>query len=208
MSSSKPSTPILQRRYGGSGGENEFSGVSRIPISLSPVPFRRTNSMRLRPNCSLYNNTNTNSSTLSETTLKQHNKNFQQLKNNNSAVCSDRVRQLRLINLQRARRGSLCMDVDEPKCNGVGEGDPGGTTSKVHESHGHSNSNGGGAAGKHMMNGDLTRKNDRGMVSLWPLAKQYIEYVHFFSRLCNFMRKKKKKFVSIFFPSSHSPFPY
>lgn len=154
MSSSKPSTPILQRRYAG-GGENEFSGVSRIPVSLSPVPFRRTNSMRLRPNCSLYanNNNTTNSSTLSETTLKQHNKNLQQSRNNNSAAaCSDRVRQLRLINLQRARRGSLCMDVDEPKCNGVGDGDPGGTASKSHT--------------KPLMNGDLTRKNDpRGMVS-------------------------------------------
>jgi hypothetical protein len=185
MSSSKPSTPILQRRYGG-GGENEFSGVSRIPVSLSPVPFRRTNSMRLRPNCSLYNNNNNNAtnSTLSETTLKQHNKNLQQSKNNSAAVCSDKVRQLRLINLQRARRGSLCMDVDEPKCNGVGEGDPGGTSKNHHGN------------GKPMMNGDLTRKNDRGMVSESLAIGQQLD-VHF-SRLCNFMRKKKK-FVSIFF---------
>jgi hypothetical protein len=142
MTSSKPSTPILQRRY----GESE---ISRIPISLSssPVPFRRTNSMRLRPNCSLFNQ-------LNETTLKQHNKNFQHSRN--SAASSDRVQQLRLINLQRARRGSVSMD--EPKSDG--SGDPGGTSKSLAEQ-----CNGNVVNTKHM-NGDIARKNDRGMVSL------------------------------------------
>lgn len=155
MSSSKPSTPILQRRYGD-------SEISRIPISLSssPVPFRRTNSMRLRPNCSLFNQ-------LNETTLKQHNKNFQPSKN--SAANSDRVQQLRLINLQRARRGSVSMD--DPKSNG--SGDPGGSSKNFAE---HCNGN---VINMKHMNGDITRKNDRGMVSFiqkifkrftWPKA--------------------------------------
>lgn len=141
MSSSKPSTPILQRRY----GEREYNGISRIPISLSPIPFRRTNSMRLRPNCSLFN------TTLNETTLKQHNKNLQQARN--SSVCSDRVQQLRLINLQRTRRGSLSME--EPKYEGCG--DPGGTSKTVVDNCSAVNM-------KHM-NGDSARKIDRGMVS-------------------------------------------
>lgn len=139
--SSKPSTPILQRRY----GEHAYNGNSRIPISLSPIPFRRTNSMRLRPNCSLYN------TSLNETTLKQHNKNFQPTRN--SPVCSERVQQLRLINLQRTRRGSLSME--DPKYDGCG--DPGGTSKTVVDNCSTVNM-------KHM-NGDLARKKDRGMVS-------------------------------------------
>lgn len=156
--SSNPSTPILQRRgveseSGSTTTANSINRFSRIPISLSPIPFRRTNSMRLRANSSsLYSNNNT---TLNETTLKQHNKNLQQ-QVKNSAIYSDRVQQLRLINIQRARRGSLSMD--EPKYEG--SGDPGGTDSKnvsvvVDMKH---------------MNGDLTRKNDRGMVS-WNFYK-------------------------------------
>lgn len=143
MSSSKPSTPILQRRY---GEQHEYNGTSRIPISLSPIPFRRTNSMRLRPNCSLYN------TTLNETTLKQHNKNFLQARN---SVCSDRVQQLRLINLQRTRRGSLSME--DPKYEGCG--DPGGTSKTVVDNCSAVNM-------KHMNGGDSTRKNGHGMVSL------------------------------------------
>lgn len=137
--SSKPSTPVLQRRY-----ESE---ISRIPISLSssPVPFRRTNSMRLRPNCSLYQ--------LNETTLNQHNRNFQHSRI--SAASSDRVQQLRLINLQRSRRGSLSMD--SPKTDG--SGDPGGTGKVLAE---HCNGN---VVNMKHMNGDVPRKNDRGMVS-------------------------------------------
>lgn len=165
MSSSKPSTPILQRRY----GESE---ISRIPIkvhqeeraislSASPVPFRRTNSMRLRPNCSLFNQ-------LNETTLKQHNKNFQHSRN--STASCDRVQQLRLISLQRARRGSVSMD--EHKSDGIG--DPGGTSKSFAE---HCNGN---VINMKHMNGDITRKNDRGMVSVmknylhctWPRASE------------------------------------
>lgn len=144
MSSSKPSTPVLQRRY----GESELGHASRIPVSLSssPIPFRRTNSMRLRPNCSLFNQ-------LNETTLKQHNKNFHHSRN--SAVSSERVQQLRLINLQRTRRGSLSMD--EPE--GDASGDPGGTKSLAEKC------NGNVVNIKHI-NGDIPRKNDRGMVSL------------------------------------------
>ena len=84
--SSKPSTPILQRRY----ADSEFS---RIPvISRSPIPFHRTNSMRTRPNCLL--------NQLNESTLKQHNKNFSKV---------DEREKLKL-NLQRIRRGSFSMD--------------------------------------------------------------------------------------------------
>lgn len=98
--SSKPTTPVSQRRY----KENESS---RIPISLSPVPFRRTNSMRLRTNC-----------LLNETTLKQHNRNL--LQTRNSIV--DRNQHLKL-NLSHNRRGSFSMDT-KPDSNGV---DTGGT---------------------------------------------------------------------------------
>ncbi|CAH1708211.1 unnamed protein product [Chironomus riparius] len=84
--SSKPSTPILQRRY----ADSEFS---RIPvISRSPIPFHRTYSMRMRPNCLL--------NQLNETTLKQHNKVFSR---------ADDKEHLKL-NLQRIRRGSFSMD--------------------------------------------------------------------------------------------------
>lgn len=86
MSSSKPTTPILQRRY----ADIEFS---RIPvISRSPIPFHRTYSMRMRPNCLL--------NQLNETTLKQHNKVFSR---------ADDKEHLKL-NLQRLRRGSFSMD--------------------------------------------------------------------------------------------------
>jgi hypothetical protein len=105
--SSKPTTPIAQRRY----GENEFS---RIPVSLSPIPFRRTYSSerrktsvepRLRSNC-----------LLNETTLKQHNRNL--LQTRNSIV--DRS-QLSRFNFSHNRRGSLSMDT-KPDSNGVDSG--------------------------------------------------------------------------------------
>lgn len=85
--SSKPSTPVAQRRW----AEHE---TSRIPISLSPIPFRRTNSMRLRTNC-----------LLNETTLKQHNRNLSQSR----AIVDKNQKQLKL-NLNYCRRGSLTMD--------------------------------------------------------------------------------------------------
>lgn len=84
--SSKPSTPVLQRRH----AHSEFS---RIPVSSrSPIPFRRANSMRMRPDCLL--------TQLNESTLKQHNKNFSKL---------DNKEQLKL-NSQQIRRGSLSME--------------------------------------------------------------------------------------------------
>lgn len=99
--SSKPSTPIASRRW------TPESERSRIPISLSPVPFRRTNSMRLRTNC-----------LLNETTLKQHNRNLQQTR----ATVDRNQKQLKL-NLNYQRRGSLLMDAKSDS-NGV---DTGGT---------------------------------------------------------------------------------
>lgn len=93
--SSKPSTPIAQRRY-------PESETSRIPISLSPIPFRRTYSMRLRANC-----------LLNETTLKQHNRNLLQSR----AIVDRNQKQLKL-NLNYNRRGSLSMDV-KPDSNGL-----------------------------------------------------------------------------------------
>lgn len=94
--SSKPTTPIAQRRY----PENESS---RIPISLSPVPFRRTYSMRLRTNC-----------LLNETTLKQHNRNLLQTR----AIVDRNQKQLKL-NLNYNRRGSLTME-SKSDSNGIG----------------------------------------------------------------------------------------
>lgn len=93
--SSKPSTPIAQRRY-------PESETSRIPISLSPVPFRRTYSMRLRTNC-----------LLNETTLKQHNRNLLQTR----ATVDKNQKHLKL-NFNCNRRGSLSMDV-KPDSNGI-----------------------------------------------------------------------------------------
>lgn len=98
--SSKPTTPIAQRRY----AESE---TSRIPISLSPIPFRRTYSMRLRTNC-----------LLNETTLKEHNRNIQQ-----SRAIVDRNQRHLKLNLGYNRRGSLQMDA-KLDSNGV---DTGGT---------------------------------------------------------------------------------
>lgn len=97
--SSKPSTPIASRRW------TPESERSRIPISLSPVPFRRTNSMRLRNNC-----------LLNETTLKQHNRNLQQTR----AIVDKNQKQLKL-NLNYQRRGSLSMDA-KADSNGIDSG--------------------------------------------------------------------------------------
>lgn len=97
--SSKPTTPIASRRW------TPESERSRIPISLSPVPFRRTNSMRLRTNC-----------LLNETTLKQHNRNLQQTR----ATVDRNQKQLKL-NLNYQRRGSLLMDAKSDS-NGVDSG--------------------------------------------------------------------------------------
>jgi hypothetical protein len=146
--SSKPSTPVLQRRY----AESE---VSRIPISRSPIPFHRTFSMRLRPNCLL--------NQLNETTLRQHNKNFTHLKSD------DKAQQLKL-NLRRARRGSLSMD-SKSDANTVdtGGGDGAVACDEVDKA----------VSAKPLMNGDLSRschttKNDRGMVSLFMTTKLII----------------------------------
>lgn len=129
--SSKPSTPVAQRRY----GENE---MSRIPISLSPIPFRRTYSMRLRTNC-----------LLNETTLKQHNRNLLQARNN-----VDRNHQQLKLNLCYNRRGSLSMDKSDSNCI-----DSGGTDEVDHSPCSLKNLS---------FNGNLRRssfnKNDRGMV--------------------------------------------
>lgn len=133
--SSKPSTPILHRRY----ADSEFSRIP-VVVSRSPIPFRRTNSMRMRSNCLL--------NQLNESTLKQHNKNFSK---------ADDREQLKL-NLQRIRRGSLSMD-PKSDANNI---DTGGTT-------GNDEIDKSASSTKHM-NGDVRRnssftKNDRGMVS-------------------------------------------
>lgn len=96
--SSKPSTPIAQRRY-------PESETSRIPISVSPLPFRRTYSMRLRTN-----------SLLNETTLKQHNRNLLQ-----SRAIVDRNQKHLKLNLNFNRRGSVSMDA-KPDSNGLDSG--------------------------------------------------------------------------------------
>lgn len=126
--SSKPSTPVLQRRY-------PESESSRIPISLSPIPFRRTYSMRLRTNC-----------LLNETTLKQHNKNLQQ-----SRSVVERNHQQLKLNLNYQRRGSFSMDT---KSDSIGV-DSGGTDEVNHSPHKHLN----GSLRRSSFN-----KPDRGMV--------------------------------------------
>lgn len=131
--SSKPTTPVAQRRY----PENESS---RIPISLSPVPFRRTYSMRLRNNC-----------LLNETTLKQHNRNLLQTRNS----IADRNHQHLKLNLSHNRRGSLSMDTKSDS-NGI---DSGGTD-EVDRSCSSKHCNG------VLRRSSFTNKNDRGMVSL------------------------------------------
>ena len=130
--SSKPSTPILQRRY-------HESESSRIPISLSPVPFRRTYSMRLRTNC-----------LLNETTLKQHNRNLQQTR----AFVDRNQKQLKL-NLNYPRRGSLSMDTKSDS-NGI---DSGGTD-EVDRSPNYKHLNG------NLRRSSFT-KNDRGGMVSW-----------------------------------------
>lgn len=130
--SSKPSTPVAQRRY----PQNE---TSRIPISLSPVPFRRTYSMRLRTNC-----------LLNETTLKQHNRNLQQ-----SRSVVERSHQQLKLNLSYNRRGSLSMDTKSDS-NGI---DSGGTDEVDHSPSSSKLCNG------HLRRSSFNR-NDRGMVSL------------------------------------------
>ncbi|CRL02746.1 CLUMA_CG015845, isoform B [Clunio marinus] len=130
--SSKPSTPVTQRRF----QESEFS---RIPVSLSPIPFRRTHSMRLRTN---------GNGLLNETTLKQHNRNFVQTRNN-----FERNHQQLKLNLWNNRRGSLTMDAKSDS-NGI---DSGGTDEIDHSP----NNN------LKQVNGNLrqssSNKNDRGM---------------------------------------------
>lgn len=126
--SSKPTTPVAQRRY----HENESS---RIPISLSPIPFRRTYSMRLRTNC-----------LLNETTLRQHNRNLSQSR----AIVDKNQKQLKL-NLNYCRRGSLTMD-KTPDSNGI---DSGGSD-EADDIVKHLNGN---------LRRSSFNKNDRGMVS-------------------------------------------
>lgn len=129
--SSKPSTPVAQRRY----GEHESS---RIPISLSPIPFRRTYSMRLRTNC-----------LLNETTLKQHNRNLLQTRN-----IVDRNHQQLKLNLSYNRRGSLSMDTKSDS-NGI---DSGGTDEVDRSPQSFKHLNG-------SLRRSSFNKNDRGMVS-------------------------------------------
>lgn len=132
--SSKPSTPVLQRRY-------HESESSRIPVSLSPIPFRRTYSMRLRANC-----------LLNETTLKQHNRNHQQAR-----TIVDRNHQQLKSNLSYNRRGSFSHSMDaKSDSNGI---DSGGTADEVNlNPHRH-------------LNGSLRRssfnKHDRGGMVCW-----------------------------------------
>lgn len=144
--SSKPSTPILQRRY----AENEFS---RIPVvSRSPIPFHRTYSMRLRSNCLL--------NQLNESTLKQHNKNFAHLKSTSAAAGDQRQSKL---NLQRQRRSSFSME-SKSEANNIDTG--GGCNGDVaRDEVDHS------VGETKLMNGDLRRSSfsknhDRGMVSV------------------------------------------
>lgn len=132
--SSKPSTPVAQRRY-------PESESSRIPISLSPIPFRRTYSMRLRTNC-----------LLNETTLKQHNRNILQARSN-----VDRNHQQLKLNLNYNRRGSHSMDT-KSEANGIDSG--GGNDEVDHSPHKHLNGN---------LRRSSCNKHDRGMVS-WQFA--------------------------------------
>lgn len=134
--SSKPSTPIAQRRY----PENE---TSRIPISLSPIPFRRTYSMRLRTNC-----------LLNETTLKQHNRNLLQSR----AIVDRNQKQLKLNLNYNNRRGSLSMDT-KPDSNGI---DSGGSD-EVDKSSSAKHCNG-------ILRRSSFTKNDRGMMVCWLMA--------------------------------------
>lgn len=128
--SSKPSTPILQRRY----ADSEFS---RIPvISRSPIPFQRTYSMRMRPNCLL--------NQLNESTLKQHNKNFSK---------ADDREKLKL-NLQRIRRGSFSMDT-KSDANNI---DAGGTDEVDKSAVSTKQMNG------DLRRNSCTNKNDRGLM--------------------------------------------
>lgn len=135
--SSKPSTPIAQRRY----PENESS---RIPISVSPVPFRRTNSMRLRTNC-----------LLNETTLKQHNRNLLQTR----AIVDRNQKQLKL-NLNYNRRGSYTMD-SKSDSNGIDS--PG--TDEVDRSPCLKHPNGG------SLRRSSFNKNDRGGMVSWDIPR-------------------------------------
>lgn len=138
MSSSKPSTPIAQRRY-------PESESSRIPISLSPVPFRRTYSMRLRNSC-----------LLNETTLKQHNRNLQQSR----AIVDRNQKQLKQNLNYQQRRGSFSMDT-KSESNDI---DSGGTD-EVDKSQSYKHLNG------NLRRSSFT-KNDRGMVS-FSVAFEY-----------------------------------
>lgn len=146
--SSKPSTPIASRRW------TPESERSRIPISLSPVPFRRTNSMRLRTNC-----------LLNETTLKQHNRNLQQTR----ATVDRNQKQLKL-NLNYQRRGSLLMDAKSDS-NGV---DSGGTVDEVDKSSTCNHSNGSVRRSSFNRNGmvrDTRRPSQRRERRSWTGAK-------------------------------------
>lgn len=165
--SSKPTTPVAQRRY----PENESS---RIPVSLSPVPFRRTYSMRLRANC-----------LLNETTLKQHNRNL--LQTRNSIV--DRNQHLKL-NSSHNRRGSLSMDTKSDS-NGV---DSGGTD-EVDQSSKHCNGV--------VRRSSFANKNDRGMVSRtvksWKMCNWHPARAKQSSKFCLFLQQcyVTKKFAGV-----------
>jgi hypothetical protein len=147
---SKPSTPVLQRRY----PEHEYQ--SRIPVSLSPIPFRRANSMRLRTSSFQHQ-----TSTLNELNLRQHNR-------------SDRATQLLKQNLQRTRRGSLNMDT-KSDANCV---DSGGTDELNHNGASFKHMN-----GDVRRNNSNLVKNDRGMVSCeqycWIFAKWCFDSINF-----------------------------
>ena len=118
--SSKPSTPISQRKY---PGESEYT---RIPVPTSPIPFRRTYSMRRlrRP------------SSLCETTLK-HNQNHrhQNHPSSNNTTFDNINPQQQFSSSSNSRRRSsshYCnMDCKQLANNGLTKterpnGDPGG----------------------------------------------------------------------------------
>jgi hypothetical protein len=148
MSASQPTTPLSQRKCYGQTERH----TSRIPISLSPVPFRRSSSTtRVRmSSTSCTNNNNNNRTLLNEITLNEHNKNL--LRSRNTI---DRNHQL-LLKFNRNCRRDSSMD-NKSDSNEV---DSGGGSDEIDKS----------ANYKHC-NGNLGRKSscngkiDRGMVS-------------------------------------------
>lgn len=149
MSSSQPTTPLSQRKRYSGGNEKH---TSRIPISLSPVPYRRSSSttrVRMSTTNSTSNNNN-NRTLLNEITLNEHNKNL--LRSRNTI---DRNHQL-LSKFNRHSRRDSSMDTKSDS-NDV---DSGGGSDEIDKSANHKHCNGN-LARKSSCNGKI----DRGMVS-------------------------------------------